>query len=244
MLLAASLTVLLRLPAPERPEKEEPAPADRLVGAAAQPPFSEGDADEYGVETFGHVHRRLCRGVPDSGAGTDVFEIMVWVTAGNPCRSLCTPLMARLAARIGWKNVTALTIAMMACVAALGGGHPAKCSIPVRCCPYWGGAHAGMDVGFLKTMQVATSPSATRGMYFSVNSLFNGASALLGSVLEAMRSSACWRPTRPTHCAASFVGLAGALAAAVMAHRAFPAGKREPQENEKFLGLFFGENPV
>ena len=47
------------------------------------------------------------------------FEIMVWVTAGNLCRSLCTPLMARLAARFGWKNVTALTIAMMACVAAL-----------------------------------------------------------------------------------------------------------------------------
>ena len=70
MLLAASLTVLLRLPAPERPEKEEPAPA---VAALLEPLLSEGDADEYGVEPFGHVHRRLCRGVPDSGAGTDVF---------------------------------------------------------------------------------------------------------------------------------------------------------------------------
>ena len=112
------------------------------------------------------------------------FEIMVWVTAGNLCRSLCTPLMARLAARIGWKNVTALTIAMMACVAALWAAatrQNAAYLFPVLsilgAVPY-----AGMGVGFLK-MQVATSPSATRSMYFSVNSLFNGASALLGSVL-------------------------------------------------------------
>lgn len=148
------------------------------------------------------------------------FEIMVWVTAGNLCRSLCTPLMARLAARIGWKNVTALTIAMMACVAALWAAatrQNAAYLFPVLsilgAVPY-----AGMGVGFLK-MQVATSPSATRSMYFSVNSLFNGASALLGSVLcSALIGVLEAYPPHALRCI-FFVGLAGALAAAVMAAR-------------------------
>lgn len=221
MLLAASLIVLLRLPAPERPEKEEPAPA---VAALLEPlrnrrfrrvmltnmvwslsgMFIGGFAAVYQIQVL----------------ELTFFEIMVWVTAGNLCRSLCTPLMARLAARFGWKNVTALTIAMMACVAALWAAatrQNAAYLFPVLsilgAVPY-----AGMGVGFLK-MQVATSPSATRSMYFSVNSLFNGASALLGSVLcSALIGVLEAYPPHALRCI-FFVGLAGALAAAVMAAR-------------------------
>ena len=199
MLLAASLTVLLRLPAPERPEKEEPAPA---AAALLEP-----------------LRNRRFRRV--------MLTNMVWSLSGMfiggfaaVCRSLCTPLRARLAARIGWKNVTALTIAMMACVAALWAAatrQNAAYLFPVLsilgAVPY-----AGMGVGFLK-MQVATSPSATRSMYFSVNSLFNGASALLGSVLcSALIGVLEAYPPHALRCI-FFVGLAGALAAAVMAAR-------------------------
>ena len=62
-------------------------------------------------------------------------------------------------------------------------------------------------------------PSATRSMYFSVNSLFNGASALLGSVLcSALIGVLEAYPPHALRCI-FFVGLAGALAAAVMAAR-------------------------
>ena len=124
------------------------------------------------------------------------------------------------AARIGWKNVTALTIAMMACVAALWAAatrQNAAYLFPVLsilgAVPY-----AGMGVGFLK-MQVATSPSATRSMYFSVNSLFNGASALLGSVLCSALIGVLEAYLPHALRCIFFVGLAGALAAAVMAAR-------------------------
>ncbi len=87
MLLAASLTVLLRLPqaAPERPEKEEPAPAAAaLLEPLRNRRFRRVMLTNMVWSLSGIlVHRRLCRGVPDSGAGTDVFEIMVWVTAGK-----------------------------------------------------------------------------------------------------------------------------------------------------------------
>ena len=63
--------------------------------------------------------------------------------------------------------------------------------------------YAGMGVGFLK-MQVATSPSATRSMYFSSTHCSTGLQ-LCWARCCALRSSACWRPTRPTHCAASFL---------------------------------------
>lgn len=221
VLLATSLTVLLRLPAPERAEK---APRTRAAASMLEPlrnrrfrrvmltnmvwslsgMFIGGFAAVYQIRVL----------------ELTFFEIMLWATAGNLCRSLCTPLMARLAARIGWKNVTALTIAMMACVAALWAAATRENAVylfPVLsilgAVPY-----AGMGVGFLK-MQVATSPAATRSMYFSVNSLFNGAAALLGSVLCSALIGVL--EVYPPHALrfVFFVGLAGALVAAVMAAR-------------------------
>ena len=199
MLLAASLTVLLRLPAPERPEKEEPAPAaTALLEPLRNRRFRRVMLTNMVWSLSGMFIGGFAAVYQIQVLELTFFEIMVWVTAGNLCRSLCTPLMARLAARIGWKNVTALTIAMLSILGAV---------------PY-----AGMGVGFLK-MQVATSPSATRSMYFSVNSLFNGASALLGSVLcSALIGVLEAYPPHALRCI-FFVGLAGALAAAVMAAR-------------------------
>ena len=201
MLLAASLTVLLRLPAPERPEKEEPAPA---AAALLEPlrnrrfrrvmltnmvwslsgMFIGGFAAVYQIQVL----------------ELTFFEIMVWVTAGNLCRSLTIAMMACVAAL--WAAATRQNAAYLFPVLSILGAVP----------------YAGMGVGFLK-MQVATSPSATRSMYFSVNSLFNGASALLGSVLcSALIGVLEAYPPHALRCI-FFVGLAGALAAAVMAAR-------------------------
>ena len=228
MLLAASLTVLLRLPAPERPEKEEPAPA---AAALLEPlrnrrfrrvmltnmvwslsgMFIGGFAAVYQIQVL----------------ELTFFEIMVWVTAGNLCRSLCTPLMARLAARIGWKNVTALTIAMMACVAALWAAatrQNAAYLFPVLsilgAVPY-----AGMGVGFLK-MQVATSPSATR-------------SAGLGAVLCAhRRAGGLPAPRTALHL---FCGLGRRSCRRSDGRAHSLPGSVNRRKTEKFLGLFFLE---
>jgi hypothetical protein len=67
---------------------------------------------------------------------------------------------------------------------AVGGGHPAKCSIPVSVLSILGAVpYAGMGVGFLK-MQVATSPVRhAQHVFFPSTHCSTGASALLGSVL-------------------------------------------------------------
>lgn len=220
MLLAASLTVLLRLPAPERPEKEEPAPA---AAALLEPlrnrrfrrvmltnmvwslsgMFIGGFAAVYQIQVL----------------ELTFFEIMVWVTAGNLCRSLCTPLMARLAARIGWKNVTALTIAMMACVAALWAAatrQNAAYLFPVLsilgAVPY-----AGMGVGFLKCRWPPVRPPHAACIFRQLTVQRGFSSAGLGAVLCAhRRAGGLPAPRTALHL---FVGLAGALAAAVMAAR-------------------------
>ena len=170
------------------------------------------------------------------------FEIMVWVTAGNLCRSLCTPLMARLAARIGWKNVTALTIAMMACVAALWAAatrQNAAYLFPVLsilgAVPY-----AGMGVGFLK-MQVATSPSATRSMYlFRQLTVQRGfSSAGLGAVLCAhRRAGGLPAPRTALHL---FCGLGRRSCCRSDGRAHSLPGSVNRRKTEKFLGLFFLE---
>ena len=148
------------------------------------------------------------------------FEIMVWVTAGNLCRSLCTPLMARLAARIGWKNVTALTIAMMACVAALwAAATRQKCSIPVSGAVHTGGgALRGHGRRFPENAGGHQSVRHAQHVFFRQLTVQRGlSSAGLGAVLCAhRRAGGLPAPRTALHL---FVGLAGALAAAVMAAR-------------------------
>lgn len=141
MLLAASLTVLLRLPAPERPEKEEPAPA---AAALLEPlrnrrfrrvmltnmvwslsgMFIGGFAAVYQIQVL----------------ELTFFEIMVWVTAGNLCR----------VAVHSADGTSGCAHRMEECYRAdhcddgmrgraVGGGHPAKCSIPVSGAVHTGG---------------------------------------------------------------------------------------------------------
>ena len=88
MLLAASLTVLLRLPAPEGLKgRSLPQLWPPCWSRCATAVFG-GDADEYGVEPFGHVHRRLCLVYQIQVLELTFFEIMVWVTA-ETCAGRC-----------------------------------------------------------------------------------------------------------------------------------------------------------
>ncbi|MEG0763486.1 MAG: MFS transporter [Oscillospiraceae bacterium] len=114
----------------------------------------------------------------------DFFYVMIFTTVANIARAVITPLMAKLAARISWKWVTAISM----CIAALNGltwffvtADNIRILFPIVsllvAIP-----NAGMGVGLLK-MQVENSPSDNRSMYFSVNSTMNGAAAFVGSML-------------------------------------------------------------
>lgn len=97
-----------------------------------------------------------------------------------------------------------------------------------------------MGVGFLK-MQVATSPSATRSMYFSDNSLFNGASALLGSVLCSALIGVL--EAYPPHALRwhLFCGLGRRSCCRSDGRAHSLPGSVNRGKTEKFLGLFFLE---
>lgn len=184
VLLAASLAVLLRLPAPARQSGRQVAPAaPSLLAPLRNVPFRKvtlasmlWNFSSMFIGGFGAVYQI-------SVLQVSFFQIMLWSTVGNLLRALCTPLAARLARRIGWHAVTALTIVMMAGTAPLwmlATPENAVFLFPLLsilgALPY-----AGMGVGFLE-LQVATSPAEGRSMFFSVYSLLGGAAALCGSL--------------------------------------------------------------
>ncbi|MEG2454627.1 MAG: MFS transporter [Oscillospiraceae bacterium] len=111
-------------------------------------------------------------------------QIMLWATVGNLARAALTPVMGRLAARVGWKNTIMVSMVLMLAAAL--------CWFFVRpsnalwmfplvsilaALPY-----AGMNVGILQ-LQVDTTPAETRSVYFSANAVGNGVAAFLGTTL-------------------------------------------------------------
>lgn len=112
------------------------------------------------------------------------FQIMIWTTVANIARTLCVPLMARLAKRIGWRYVSAFCLSLMACCAGLWFFATRENAIYLY--PFLSVLLAiplaGLGIGFLK-MQIATTPEDTRSVYISVLALLNGAAALIGSLI-------------------------------------------------------------
>lgn len=111
------------------------------------------------------------------------FQIMLWMTAANIGRTVCVNPMTRLSEKIGWKNVTAFCMGLMALCALTWTFTKRENSLfffPVAtilsAIPL-----AGMGIGFLK-MQVYTSPEESRSVYLSVLSLLNGGASLVGSL--------------------------------------------------------------
>ena len=226
LLMAASLAVLAKLPAPPTRPKA-PAAAD-LWAPMADKPFRRviwaGMAWNFSCSLaygFSMVYQVQVLKL-------SFVTIMLWTTLANLTRTLFTPVMARLARPLGWKNVTALCALLMAGITLLWAGitgqnaaylYPA--AIVASAVPY-----AGVGVGFLN-MQIDTSPAESRSVYVSVNALWNGVGALAGSVLcsaLAARLEAI-SPTAPRY--VFYVGMVCTLAAMAVIWHA-PTG----QENK------------
>ena len=112
----------------------------------------------------------------------DFFHIMIWTTVASLLRALLAPAIAKVAARFGWRSVTAVCMAVVAGTGLLWmvtTSQNVTLMYPViiilGTIPY-----AGLNVGFLQ-FQVDNMPEGERNIYFSVSATFNGIAALLGS---------------------------------------------------------------
>lgn len=224
VLFGASIFILLKLPAPDT------TPAPPL-------PLRKSFAEPFHNKPFRGV---LCTNMLWSFSGMFIgnfaaiyqirilnlsfTQIMIWATVANLIRALATPLMAKLAARVGWKRTVAFCLIILACV-ALGWMMvtPENILILFPILSILGTLpFAGMGVGFLE-MQVDTAPAASRSLYFSVTATMNGlasfagsmvCSALIETILLLAPASANGN-LRIIFC----VGLVGALLSAVLSLR-------------------------
>ena len=209
MLLAASLTVLLRLPAPERPEKEEPAPA---AAALLEP-----------------LRNRRFRRV--------MLTNMVWSLSGM---------------FIGGFAAVYQIHRMEECYRAdhcddgmrgraVGGGHPAKCSIPVSGVVHTGGgALRGHGRRFPENAGGHQSVRHAQHVFFRQLTVQRGfSSAGLGAVLCAhRRAGGLPAPRTALHL---FCGLGRRSCRRSDGRAHSLPGSVNRRKTEKFLGLFFLE---
>lgn len=183
-LMAASFVVLFRLPRPA----EHEAPAAPLHRMMTAPLHNRSFLIVIAVNVLWSFS---CMFIGSFSAvyqirilNLDFFHIMLWATVANLARTLTTPLMARLAARIGWRSVTGACMGVM----ALGGflwvfttADNILLLFPLLsvlgAIPY-----AGVSVGFLQ-LQVDTIPEKERSIYFSVCSTANGIASMIGSAV-------------------------------------------------------------
>lgn len=221
VLLMVSIPVLFCLPSPEEGKKDLPSPA---LAALLEPIHNKHfrqvmltnmvwSFSNMFIAGFAAVYQVRVLEVT-------FFEIMLWMTIANVCRSFCTPLMARLASKIGWTNVVGITIAMMAGTAGLwmvATKENIGLLFPVLtimgAIPF-----AGMVVGFFK-LQVATSRANNRSMYFSVYSMLVGVASMLGSVLCSALINVLEGYSIYALRYVFLTGIIGAIAAMVMAVR-------------------------
>lgn len=183
-MMAASLVVLFRLPRPAE-RKTPAAPLHHMVAAPLH------NRDFMRVMAVNVLWSFSCMFVGSFAAvyqirilNLDFFHIMLWATVANLARSLMTPLMARLAARVGWRNVTGVCMGVMALAGFLWAFTTSDNILLIfplvsvlGSIPY-----AGVSVGFLQ-MQVDTIPEQERSIYFSVCSTANGVASMVGSAV-------------------------------------------------------------
>lgn len=214
LMLVPSLFVLFRLPPPETPPKKAP-----FLTALAEPlrnrDFRRVMVAQLTWSFAGMFIGAFAALYQVRVLKVNFFQIMLWMTVGNTCRTLAIPMMAKLAARINWKRVTALCLGMMALSSVIWFYTTSQnatfffpASTILSAIPF-----AGLGIGFLK-MQIRTSPEDSRSVYLSVLSLLLGGAALLGSLL----SSAMIRYLESFSLSAlRFVFLVGALSALLAA---------------------------
>ena len=114
------------------------------------------------------------------------FSIMLWTTIANTIRTLCIPAAGKLGEKIGWPRLKALCCVLMAVsglVWAMTSRENSAYLYPVAMIlctlPY-----SGLSVGFMKT-QIAASPEDSRSIYIAVLACMSGLAALIGSVVSS-----------------------------------------------------------
>lgn len=181
-LMTASLVVLFRLPRPAQHETPA-APMHRMMTA---PLHNRSFMIVIAVNVLWSFS---CMFIGSFSAvyqirilNLDFFHIMLWTTVANLARTLTTPLMARLAARIGWHSVTGACMGVMALAGFLWVFTTSDNILllfpllsVLGAVPY-----AGVSVGFLQ-LQVDAIPERERSIYFSVCSTANGIASMIGS---------------------------------------------------------------
>ena len=183
LLMAGSLVVLYKLPAPPVPPKKAPA-----LKSLLEPLYHKGFNKVMTTNMLWCIANMFIGGFSAVYQvrilNISFFQIMLWMTVANICRTIFTPVMAKFARRIGWKAITSLSFVVMAGGAViwmLSTPQNAFYTFPVATIvtviPY-----AAMNVGFLK-LQIANSPEESRSVFISVLSLLNGGAALVGSLL-------------------------------------------------------------
>ena len=183
ILMVASLIVLFKIPAPPTDPKKAPA-LQELMEPFHDPVFRRviicnmiWNVSYSFIGSFSSVYQVQVLKL-------SFVLIMIWVTVSNIARTLFTPLMACLAKRIGWRNVTAFCAFIMAVASVIWAANTREnmsimypVAIIMSTIPY-----AGINVGFLN-MQIMTSPEESRSVYVSVLALLNGVGALVGSLI-------------------------------------------------------------
>lgn len=114
----------------------------------------------------------------------DFSQVMIWCAVGNLLRAICTPLAAKLAKKIGWKNCVTVQVVLTMTITAgwslcttdnMKWLYPllvSVTSIPM----------AGFGLGLFR-FQIHASPADSRSVYLAANSTVNGLLAMLGTVL-------------------------------------------------------------
>ncbi|MEG1878324.1 MAG: MFS transporter [Pseudoflavonifractor sp.] len=183
-LMGASIAVLFRLPPPAQPA-ERPTHSGAIWRQVGQnKPFlsvlltgSMWFLSGMFIGSFGSLYQiRILH--------LSFAQIMLWATVGNLLRALLIPVMARLAARVGWKNTLFVSMSMMLAAAICWffvRSETAVFLFPLvsilAALPY-----AGVNVAFLQ-LQVDHTPEATRSIYFSANAVGNGLASFAGTIL-------------------------------------------------------------
>lgn len=182
-LILPSLRVLFRLPAPEQ----------RASGKAQRHAFRAAFAQKgfrrvvscsmlwsFSVMFVGSFSAIYQIGV----LHVSFIQIMLWTTLANLARALFAPVMARLAARLGWRTVTCGCMLLYAVAALAWSGITRQNLWPLYplACLLGGVPFAGINVGFLQ-LQVDTAPPQMRSICFSLVAACNGVAALAGSAV-------------------------------------------------------------
>ncbi len=180
-LLGISIVTLLRLPKPQK-AKSASSSSGSLLAAWQHKPFQR-------VAILNMVWCFLTMLIGNYASLYQVrvmqvsfVQLLIWISAGNILRALCTPLSGKLAIRIGWTSVIRICVALYAvCGLMWACLRSSNFSWLYPLAAIWSALpFAGITVGFLQ-LQVATTQEDNRSSSFAIAALCNAIGALAGS---------------------------------------------------------------